>query len=566
VVLAAVYITTARVLDSYFLQAAFEQLDSLGRLVESRPPALDDPLALQEWADWMAETGARVTIVRADGQVLADSHENPGRMENHADRPEIIEAFAEGRGRSTRYSDTVKRELVYLAIRHQPGDGRSAVLRLAWPLERVNEAIAEVLRPVGAVSLATLVLGAVFSLLFSRALALRVQKLKEFSRQVAAGDFRPLTIADEGDELVELARALNETATRLDESIRTLKEERNQSAAILGSMSEGVVVVGPDERIIFYNHAFFESLALSDAPAEGKTLIEVTRQSELPKLLHAALSKGDVVQSEFEAATPRPRHFQVTAAPIQTDGSSAAVLVLHDITEIRRVERVRRDFVDNVSHEFKTPLTAIQGFAETLLGGALEDPKNSRRFLEIISDHAVRLSQLTNELLKLSQIETGRLELNLRPVAVRDLVDACLETAKIKANPKGLSLDKQCSDDLPRVQGDRQHLREVLQNLLDNAIQYTPSGGKVTISAVANGNVVKISVADSGVGILHDEQQRIFERFYRTEVARTLEIGGTGLGLAIAKHLIEAHNGRIEVESEVGKGSVFSVYVPIHRN
>jgi two-component system phosphate regulon sensor histidine kinase PhoR len=565
-VLAAVYFYTARVLDDYFLEAAFEQLDSLGRLVESRPPPLDDTVALQDWADWMAKTGARATVVRADGKVLADSHENPTRMENHADRPEIVEAFADGRGRSTRYSDTVKRELVYLAIRHQPGIGRSVVLRLAWPLERVNEAIAEVLHPVGAVSLVTLVLGAVFSLLFSRALSLRVQKLKEFSRRVAEGDFRPVAVQDEGDELVELTRALNDTATRLDETIRTLKEERNQSAAILGSMSEGVVVVGPDERIIFCNQAFLNSLAISVAPNEGKTLIEVTRQSELPKLLHDALASGEAVQSELEAATPRPRHFQVTAAPIQTEESSAAVLVLHDITEIRRVERVRRDFVDNVSHEFKTPLTAIQGFAETLLGGALEDPKNSRRFLEIISDHAARLSQLTNELLKLSQIETGRLELNLRPVAVPDLVDACLETAKIKAKPKGLSLDNQCSDDLPRVQGDRQHLREVLQNLLDNAIQYTPSGGKVTISASANGDMVKISVADSGVGILHDEQQRIFERFYRTEVARTLEISGTGLGLAIAKHLIEAHEGRIEVESEVGKGSVFSVYVPINKN
>ena len=184
----------------------------------------------------------------------------------------------------TRYSDTVKRDFVYLALRHQPGDGRSVVLRLAWPLERVNEAIARVLRPVGAVSLVALLLGGVFSLLFSRALSMRVQKLKEFSRRVAEGDFRPLKVADEGDELVELARALSETATRLDETIRTLKDERNQSAAILGSMSEGVVVVGPDERIIFCNQAFFDSLALSDSPSEGKTLIEVTRQSELPKL------------------------------------------------------------------------------------------------------------------------------------------------------------------------------------------------------------------------------------------------------------------------------------------
>jgi two-component system phosphate regulon sensor histidine kinase PhoR len=228
-VLAAVYFYTAQVLEDYFLQATFEQLESLSKLVESRPPNLDDPDALEQWADWLAESGDRVTVINADGLVLADSHENPRRMENHADRPEVIEALASGRGRSTRHSDTLNRDLVYMAIRNQPGEGEPVVLRLALPLERVDDAIAAVLRPVGTVSLVVLALGAAFSLFFSRALSLRVRKLEEFSRRVAEGDFRPLPVVEGGDELVELARSLNETAARLDATIRTLRDERNQS-------------------------------------------------------------------------------------------------------------------------------------------------------------------------------------------------------------------------------------------------------------------------------------------------------------------------------------------------
>jgi two-component system phosphate regulon sensor histidine kinase PhoR len=562
VVLAAVNFYTARVLKERFLRAAYEQLDSLSDLVESRPPRLDDPVELQEWADWMADSGARATVIRSDGTVLADSHENPSRMENHANRPEIVEAFASGRGRSARHSDTLNRDMVYLAVRHHPSHGEPVVLRLAWPLERVNDALLAVLRPVGSVSVAVLVLAGVLSMLFSRILSLRVRRLKEFSRRVAEGDFRPVRTESEGDELVELARALNETASRLDETLRTVRDERNKSAAILGSMSEGVVVVGPDERIAFCNQAFCDSLHLGGVDCEGRLLVEVTRQPELLDLIHEALSGKEVVQKNFESPSPRPRHYQVRAASVKANGATAAVLVLHDITEIRRVEQVRRDFVVNVSHEFKTPLTAIQGFAETLLGGALDDPKNSRRFLEIIRDHAVRLTQLTNDLLKLSQIETGKLELHLRPLAVADLIEACLETARYKAEPKGLVLINQCPSTLPRVQADRHWLREVIQNLLDNAIQYTPSGGRISIEASEANGQVRISVVDTGIGILQDELERVFERFYRTEAARSLEAGGTGLGLAIAKHLMETHEGRIEVESVVGRGSTFTIYLP----
>jgi two-component system phosphate regulon sensor histidine kinase PhoR len=257
-----------------------------------------------------------------------------------------------------------------------------------------------------------------------------------------------------------------------------------------------------------------------------------------------------------------PRTFGVTAAPVEAEHTRGAVLVLHDITELRRLERVRRDFVANVSHEFKTPLTAIQGFAETLLAGALDDPQNSVRFLGIIREHAARLGRLTDELLKLSQIEAGQLELEMRSLSVGELLAACLDTARLKAESKQLTLTADSSPDLPPVRGDLARLGEVLQNLLDNAVQYTPPGGRITVRAAVADNQVAIAVTDSGIGIPRADQQRIFERFYRVDAARSREVGGTGLGLSIAKHLVEAHGGRISVESEVGRGSTFTVFLP----
>jgi len=236
--------------------------------------------------------------------------------------------------------------------------------------------------------------------------------------------------------------------------------------------------------------------------------------------------------------------------------------VLHDVSEIRRLERVRRDFVANVSHEFKTPLTAIQGFAETLLGGALRDKQNSLRFLKIIRDHAVRMGRLTEDLLKLSLIEAGKLELNLQPVTVAELVEPCVEIVRPKAEQKELTLVTECPPEVPRVLGDGNRLREVIQNLLDNAVQYTPAGGCIRVHAASDNGAVVVAVSDTGIGIPQSDRERIFERFYRVDNARSREVGGTGLGLAIAKHLVEAHNGQMEVVSEIGHGSTFSIRLP----
>ena len=405
-------------------------------------------------------------------------------------------------------------------------------------------------------ALGILVATAAVSLIFSLLFSSRINRVKRFAQRAAAGDFTPLEGAAR-DELTDLADAVGGMVAELGRTIHTLTDERNRSAAILGSMVEGVAVVSGDERILYCNQAFEQILELPQGSSQGKKLVEGLRQAELVTAVRQVLPGGDEVTGEVEVGTVRRRSFSVTAAPVRAAGASSAVLVLHDITELRRLERVRRDFVANVSHEFKTPLTAIQGFAETLLGGALDDKANRRRFMEIIREHAQRLARLTDDLLKLSRIEAGRLELESRPVSVAALVNGCVETARLKAESKGLRLTVGLPEDLPAVRGDAVQLGEVLQNLIDNALQYTPPGGRIDVTAYSNGHEVIFTVADTGIGIPEADLERIFERFYRVDAARSREAGGTGLGLSIARHIVDAHGGRIWVESAVGQGSRF---------
>src|SRR6266404_6112354 len=388
----------------------------------------------------------------------------------------------------------------------------------------------------------TVVVSFTFSLLFSS----RINRVKRFAQRAAAID-----------ELADLADAVGGMVAQLGQTIHTLTDERNRSAAILGSMVEGVAVVGGDERILYCNQAFEQILELPQGSSQGKKLVEGLRQADLVTAVRQVLPGGDEVTGEVEVGTVRRRSFSVTAAPVRAAEASSAVLVLHDITELRRLERVRRDFVANVSHEFKTPLTAIQGFAETLLGGALDDKANRKRFVEIIREHARRLARLTDDLLKLSRIEAGRLELESRPVSVAGLVNGCVETARLNAESRGLRIAVELPEGLPPVRGDAVQLDEVLQNLIDNALQYTPSGGRIDVTAYSNGHEVIFTVADTGIGIPESDLERIFERFYRVDAARSREAGGTGLGLSIARHIVDAHGGRIWVESAVGQGSRF---------
>ena len=560
-----------RALRRDYERAGFDELAAIARIALANPPQTSSlppsnpeaSASLRRWVAKMAASNVRVTVINADGQVLADSQSDPSTMENHAGRPEIRDAFAKGDGQSGRYSVTLRRSLLYYAVRLPVAGGAPVVLRFALPLQTVDQVIGEFRRRLWLASLVMLLVTGTASLLISRSFSDRVDRLTKFSLRVAEGDFRPIEADRSGDTLDSLAVSLNQTAAQLDHTIRTLTEERNLSSAILGSMVEGVAVVNASERLLFSNGGFSEILGLDLPPKSGSALVEVVRQTELIEAVRGVLKGEPRVETEIVTGTLRQHFFAVTVASVRAAETSGAVIVLHDITELRKLERVRRDFVANVSHELRTPLTAIQGFAETLLGGAIDDPQNRLRFLEIILEHSRRLARLTEDLLMLSKMDADRLELEIRRLSVSQFVESCIETTQRPAAEKDLRISVNLPQHLPDIAADRRRLAEVLQNLLDNAMQYTPAGGQIMVSASANGTEVIFTVSDTGIGIPRADQSRIFERFYRVDVARSREVGGTGLGLSIAKHLVEVHGGRIWVESEVGQGSQFHFTVPI---
>jgi len=571
-VLLAVDFLAERALRTSYQNDGFQQLSALARLMRLHPLPLttgspqtpEEIAALRTWVAANATSGVRISIISVEGKVLADSQSETSTMESHADRPEIVQALQRGEGRSIRHSvSLLGSQLMYYAVREDLPADAHVILRLALPMEDFRGALWNFRRSLWLWSLLIFLAAGTVAMLMSRSYTERIERLREFSRRVAEGDFRPLAPDGRGDSLEALGASLNQTASRLDRTIRSLTEERNLSAAILGSMVEGVAVVNGAERLVFANPGFAAILGLDVPPVAGSALLEVVRQTELIEAVRRVLAGEPRVEAEIATGTLRQHFFAATVASVRAGETSGAVIVLHDITELRKLERIRRDFVANVSHEFRTPLTAIQGFAETLIGGAIDDPQNRGRFLGIILEHSRRLARLTEDLLKLSQMDAERLELEIRPVNVAQLIESCYETSQRRALEKDLSLSLNVPSQLPDVAADARRIQEVLQNLLDNAIQYTLPGGKIVLSTELRNGEVVFTVADTGIGIPQADQPRIFERFYRVDVARSREAGGTGLGLSIAKHLVEAHGGRIWVNSEVGSGSKFHFSIPV---
>jgi two-component system, OmpR family, phosphate regulon sensor histidine kinase PhoR len=570
-VLLAVDFLAERALRTSHENDGLQQLKALAHVIRLHPLPLtsatpqtpEEIAALRTWVAANTTRDVRISIISADGRVLADSQSETSTMENHAERPEVREALRNGEGHATRQSVSVGQQLMYYAVREELPGNVPVVLRLALPVEGFSEQFWLFRRNLWLWSVLIFLVAGAVALLMSRSYSERVERLREFSRRVAEGDFRPITPDGTGDTLEALGASLNQTASRMDRTIRTLTEERNLSSAILGSMIEGVAVVNGQERLAFANPGFAEILGLDVPPVAGSSLLEIVRQTELIEAVRRVLAGEPRVEAEIATGTLRQHYFAATVASVRAGETYGAVIVLHDITDLRKLERVRRDFVANVSHEFRTPLTAIQGFAETLIGGAIDDPQNRGRFLGIILEHARRLAHLTEDLLRLSQMDAEQLEMEIRPVSVAQLVESCYETAQRRATEKRLSLSVQVPSQLPDVAADNRRIQEVLQNLLENAIQYTPSGGSIVLSAACRNDEVVFTVSDTGIGIPQADQPRIFERFYRVDVARSREAGGTGLGLSIAKHLVEAHNGRIWVESDLGAGSKFHFAIPV---
>lgn len=521
------------------------------------------PGPLEQWSrEAGTRASARVTVIDPRGLVLADSQHDPETMENHANRPEIREALQGKVGTAIRHSHTLDRDLCYLAMPVKSAGKPGLVLRLAVPLEDIDAAVAGVHKKIWVASLAAAVLALGIAYVFSRSFTRHIGRLKAFAENLmdAAPSTSGVLMGD--DELAALGRSLARTAAQLRELVSKLGLESARREAILASMVEGVLAVDGDLRVTFCNESFARAVGVKTPVPEGLPLLELVRDSSLADMFTRVLATRELGKERLQIPAADGREFEVQTAPLAAPSRPGAIAILHDVTDLERLERVRKDFVANVSHELRTPLTAIRGYAETLLEGGLEDGENNRRFVEIIKAHAVRLTNIATDLLVLSELESGKSMAEPERISVRAAIESALRTVESEARVRGVSLVCGPLQDAEAV-GDRLRLEQALVNLLDNAVKFNRQGGEVRVESdrTADGNVC-ITIADTGIGIPFEAQPRIFERFYRVDKARSREEGGTGLGLSIVKHVVERMNGTIAVDSAVGKGSIFTVQFP----
>jgi two-component system, OmpR family, phosphate regulon sensor histidine kinase PhoR len=515
---------------------------------------------------WSLEAGsraqARVTVINPQGVVLADSQHDPETMENHANRPEIRQAYAGEVGSSIRHSATLNRDLCYLAMPVSYGGQPGYVLRLAVPLEDLDAATRAVHLRILEASLAAALVTLVMAYFFSRSFTERIDRLRNFAENLVETRPSANTLPAGDDELGALGRSLNRTAAQLREFVDRLSLESARREAILSSMVEGVLAVDGGLRVTFCNDSFARLIGAGKPIPERVPLVELVRDPGLLEMISAVLKSGQSLKQRLQLPAGEGRSFEVQIAALGAASGRGAIAILHDITDLERLERVRKDFVANVSHELRTPLTAIRGYAETLLEGALEDNENNRRFVEIIRAHAIRLSNIAADLLVLSELESGAAPAEPERVSVRAAVQSALRTVESEARVRGVTLVSNELQDV-EVRADRVRLEQALVNLLDNAVKFNRPGGEVSVEScrTADGHA-RIAIADTGIGIPSEDLSRIFERFYRVDKARSREVGGTGLGLSIVKHIVERMNGSVEVESKLGKGSTFALRLP----
>ncbi|HEV7508716.1 MAG TPA: ATP-binding protein [Thermoanaerobaculia bacterium] len=530
------------------------------------------PKDLKIWIRQLAaDSGLRATLIRSDGVVIADSTVAPERvaaMENHRRRPEVREALARGSGMAVRTSATTGDTYVYAAQTLAGPRGEAYILRLAEPLEQLQALQG---RLAASLALAALVAGLailVTSLWLDRRLFQPLSRLIADARDIAAGRASRVHVPDE-DELAALGLALNRLAATAEEQFEAVRKERDQLQQILASMSEGVLVVGPDGRALMINPAFYRLFDL-EGDFAGRPVLEIIRHPGFARLIEATLRQGEPQNAQIELAAPERRTLLLASSPITlgggTGGRQGAVVATRDTTDLTRVADMRKDFVANVSHELKTPLAAIRGFAETLRDGALDEPATARRFIERIVSQCRRLQELLEDLLTLSRLEGVAPALEREPVALAAVVHRAVELIAAVAREKRVEIEVETGDEpLPPVLGDPDGLERLVLNLLDNAIKYNRPEGRITIRLSRSDGEAVLEVTDTGIGIPPESIPRLFERFYRVDKGRAREEGGTGLGLAIVKHVAQTHGGQVEVESRVGQGSTFKVRLPLGR-
>jgi two-component system, OmpR family, phosphate regulon sensor histidine kinase PhoR len=513
----------------------------------------------QQVKNWANEIDIRITLVRPDGVVVADSHDDASRMENHATRPEIAQVLTtDGTGTIIRQSPTVGSPMLYVARAIFDGGKRIGAVRVAVPLDALRQEQRAVRNLTVYVGLGVCAVGLLLTYWIVGRIARPIRSLTRAAQAITAGDYNyqlKLPTQDEFQVLAEaFAHMTRELSRRIDETLRY----GDQLATVLGGMEEGVVAINKQHRVLFANRAARRLLEISTEDVVQRPLWELIRHPQIQKAVADSL-QGGPDRTELELGGPERRVLSLHITPLPGKPSSGLVLVFHDVTELRRLERLRQEFVANVSHELKTPLTSIKAYAETLREGAIHDPEHNLRFVHRIEQQSERLNELILDLLSLARIESGQQPFEIVSVPLDERLGEWVNLHSAAAEAKGVQLNL-IPDTQPRAAvADEEGLRQIVDNLLDNAIKYTPEGGNVTVRWFADGDAVVIEVQDTGIGIARADQERIFERFYRVDKARSRELGGTGLGLSIVKHLALSFGGNVSVRSQQGHGSTFIV-------
>ncbi|MFA5275348.1 MAG: ATP-binding protein [Candidatus Omnitrophota bacterium] len=541
---------------------------ALGKdLLETRLKDKISPIDFQELTLNMGNAlGLRVTIIALSGKVLGDgdlTREQLLSVENHANRPEVREALKSGLGISKRFSYTIKRDMLYTAIPF--GKEKTAgILRFSVPLHDIALLQAKMHSVVGVSIFGILLLSLGLTFLVSMFVSRPLSEMSAIAKSMAQGDFSKKAVVRTQDEIGELARSLNLMSEEIKDKISKVDSERVKLDLVLSSMFEGVIVIDDKERIILMNPSL-RKIFFVDINPEGKKPLEVIRNTAVQDIIDKIIQgRQGLATEEITVNIPEEKILKVNGVPIVRNNEfEGAILVFHDITELRRLEQIRQDFVANVSHELRTPISSIKGYAETLLEGALEDKDNAKEFINIIYQDSNRLASLINDLLDLSKIESGKMKMNFAPTDPVSLIKRAVTVIENQAKAKSILLKIDILQSLPKIKADEIRFSQVMINLLDNAIKYSSEGATATISAKVVDNALQFDISDTGIGISEKDLPRIFERFYRVDKARSRELGGTGLGLSIVKHIVSAHGGQVWVKSELGFGSTFSFTIPL---
>ena len=536
-------------------------------VAEARIIALMPAGEIARLAGELAERArARLTLIDAAGRVIADSEFDKREMDDHLTRPEIQEARLKGVGKAVRYSLTLKKDMIYVAIPLEKGTRTIGYLRLARPLTEISLAASGTGKTVFAIILALVGVSLTIALLFSLTILSPIRRLAAFAGQVRTGHVPRALRIDSRDEIGQLAKGIDEMVAALQETIRMCAAEKRKLESVFSGMREGVIVLDAEERIESLNRGMEDMTGRLQGDVIGKTLLEAFRNSKLHDALERFRVKEETVNEEIDLGDYRQVMMDVTISAIRGDagGEQKTLLVFHDVTRLKKLERIRTDFVANVTHEIRTPLTAIIGFVETLQQGAVDNRPKTLEFLRTIHENAQRLNRLVDDLLILTGIELGETHLHPERLTIDDALGQALTVVAERMAEKKQKLLKEIGHDLPPIRADRDQLIQIFLNILDNAVKFTPEGGTITVTASPGAEQdLIIRIADTGVGISKGDIPRLGERFYRADKTRSRDLGGTGLGLSIVKHLMKMHRGRMSIESTPGRGTTVSLYFPV---